>query len=63
MVSAVDRQTTFREVRLSTTDAKVKVRVNQCSTCNALVPPSDTIQHRRFHDDVRAIARQAGLTR
>jgi hypothetical protein len=63
MLTAIDRFTSFSEVRLSTTDAKVKVRVNKCSACGALVGPMDTTQHRRFHDDIRAIAKQAGLTR
>lgn len=63
MPTAIDRLTSFSEVRLSTTDPKIKVRANKCSTCAALVAPMDTHQHRRFHEEVRAVAKQAGLAR
>jgi hypothetical protein len=63
MLATVDSSTMFREVKLSTTDPKIKVRVNQCTTCAALVPSMDRLKHRRFHDDVRAIARHVGLSR
>jgi hypothetical protein len=63
MLTAIDTAIRFAEVRLSTTDGKIKVRVNQCSACAALVPPMETQQHKRFHDDVRAIAQKAGMTR
>jgi hypothetical protein len=63
MLRTVDRLTAFSEIRLSTTDPKIKVRVNKCSTCAALVAPMDTHQHRKFHEDMRAIAKDAGLAR
>jgi hypothetical protein len=63
MLRTVDRLTAFSEIRLSTTDPKIKVRVNKCSTCAALVAPMDTHQHRKFHEDMRTIAKDAGLAR
>jgi len=61
MLRTVDRLTAFSEVKLPTTDPKVKARANKCSACGALVGPMDTHQHRKFHEDVRAIAKEAGL--
>jgi hypothetical protein len=63
MLTAIDRLTSFSEVWLSTTDGKMKVRVNKCSACSALVHPNETRQHRRFHDELRELVRQVDLAR
>jgi len=63
MLRTIDRLTAFSEVQLLTSDGKIKVRVDKCSTCAALVAPRDTHKHRKFHEDVRAIAKEAGLAR
>jgi hypothetical protein len=61
MLNAIDRLASFSEVRLPTNDSKIKARANKCSACGALVGPMDTTQHRRFHDELRKLAKQAAL--
>jgi hypothetical protein len=63
MLTAIDRLASFSPVTLTTNDPKVKARANKCSACGALVGPMDTTQHRRFHDELRKLAKQADLTR
>jgi hypothetical protein len=63
MLTTIDTAVTFSEVRLSTTDSKVKLRLNQCDRCAALVQPSSRLQHKRFHENLRAVAKETGLAR
>jgi hypothetical protein len=63
LLGAIDTLPSFREVTISTTDPKAKIKLSKCSACSALVAPMETHQHKRFHDELRTIARQAGLTR
>jgi hypothetical protein len=63
MLTAINRLASFSEVRLSTTDPKIKARANKCSACGALVGPMDTTQHRRFHDELRNAVKEASLAR
>jgi hypothetical protein len=63
MLTAIDRLASFSPVTLTTNDPKVKARANKCSACGALVGPMDTTQHRRFHDELRKIAKQADPAR
>ena len=59
MFRTIDRPVTFRKVRLSTTDPKVKVDLNKCSACNALLERMDTRGHKEFHDELRKFVKQA----
>ena len=63
MLTTIDTSITFSEMRLSTNDSKIYVRLNQCDRCAALVQPSARHKHKKFHEDVRAIAKHIGLAR
>lgn len=63
MLWSIETAITFSEVRLPTTDSKVKVRLNQCSGCAALVQPPSRLKHKKFHDELRTLAKEVGLAR
>jgi hypothetical protein len=59
MFRIIDRPVTFRKVKLPTTDPNVKVDLNKCSGCNALLEQMDTRGHKQFHDELRKFVQQA----